>query len=67
MTIWSNHATLHVAPPTKRVVNDPADARLLYRISCKGPVSHTVPRPDADDWVAEHIVPPYRTPADALG
>ena len=62
VTIWSNFATLHVAPPTKTVVNDPADARLMYRISCKGPVSESVPRGDADEWIAANITPPYRTP-----
>lgn len=61
VTIWSNFSTLHVAPPTKRPVNDPADARLLYRISCKGPVSDTLPRPDGDEWIATNITPPYRS------
>ena len=61
VTIWSNFTTLHVAPPTKRPVNDPVDARLLYRISCKGPVSASLPRPDADDWIEANITPPYRT------
>ena len=61
VTIWSNYSTLHVAPPSKRSVNDPADARLLYRISCKGPVSASLPRRDADDWSEANITPPYRT------
>lgn len=61
VTIWSNFSTLHVAPPTKRPVNDPADARLLYRISCKGPISATLPRADHDDWVEANITPPYRS------
>ena len=61
VTIWSNFSTLHVAPPTKRPVSDPADARLLYRISCKGPVSERVPRTDPDAWVDTNITPPYRT------
>lgn len=62
VTIWSNYATLHVAPPTKKFVNDPSDARLLYRISCKGPVSSTLPRPDTDQWIQANITPPYRSP-----
>ena len=61
VTIWSNFATLHVAPPTKKFVNDPADARLLYRISCKGPVSPELPRPDSDEWIEANITPPYRS------
>jgi alpha-ketoglutarate-dependent taurine dioxygenase len=61
VTIWSNYATLHVAPPTKKFVNDPADARLMYRVSCKGPVSHELPRTDTDDWIAANITPAYRT------
>lgn len=61
VTIWSNFSTLHVAPPTKRPVNDPADARLLYRISCKGPISESLPRADADDWIDANINPPYRS------
>ncbi len=61
VTIWSNFSTLHVAPPVKRSINDPADARLMYRISCKGEPSHVLPRPDTDDWIEEHISPPYRT------
>jgi len=62
VTMWSNYATLHVAPPTKKFVNDPADARLMYRISCKGPVSPTLPRADTDEWIQVNITPPYRSP-----
>lgn len=65
VTIWSNYATLHVAPPTKKFVNDPADARLLYRISCKGPVSPDLPRPDTDEWLEANISPPYRSAVGA--
>ena len=61
VTIWSNFSTLHVAPPTKKFVNDPADARLMYRVSCKGPVATELPRPDTDEWIAANITPPYRT------
>ena len=62
VTIWSNYATLHVAPPTKKFVDDPADARLLYRISCKGPVSTELPRADTDEWLTANVTPPYRSP-----
>ena len=63
VTIWDNFATLHVAPPMKSPVNDPADARLMYRISCKGPASVTLPRSDSDEWIAQNIHPPYRSPS----
>ncbi len=61
VTIWSNFATLHTAPPTLTTVNDPADARLLYRISCKGEPWSRLPRGDADAWINEHIEPPFRS------
>ncbi len=61
VTIWSNFATLHTAPPSKRIVNDVEDARLLYRISCKGEPSFCLPRTDADEWIDENIVPPFRS------
>ncbi|MBT5757253.1 MAG: hypothetical protein HOI41_20040 [Acidimicrobiaceae bacterium] len=63
VTIWSNFSTLHVAPPNKKIINDPADARLMYRISCKGEPSYELPRPDTDAWIANNIVPPYRSPS----
>lgn len=63
VTVWSNFSTLHVAPPVKKSINDPADARLMYRMSCKGNPSDTLPRGDSDEWIADNIVPPYRSPA----
>lgn len=66
VTIWSNFSTLHVAPPNKKVINDPADARLMYRISCKGDPSYELPRPDTDEWINTNIVPPYRTPLSSV-
>lgn len=62
VTIWSNFSTLHVAPPVKRSINDPADARLMYRMSCKGEPSYDLPRNDSQPWIDENIVPPYRSP-----
>ena len=62
VTIWNNFATLHTAPPSKPIVNHPDDARLLYRISCKGDPSYELPRSDTDKWIAANISPPYRTP-----
>jgi alpha-ketoglutarate-dependent taurine dioxygenase len=62
VTIWSNFATLHNAPPAKAVVNRPEDARLMYRISCKGEPRYVLPRNDPDDWLEENIRPAYRSP-----
>ncbi len=67
VTLWSNFATLHDAPPFKRLINSPSDARLMFRISCKGQPSAALPREDSDEWIAANIVPPYRTPAPTVG
>lgn len=61
ITIWNNFSTLHTAPPSKRAVNDPEDARLMYRISCKGEPSYRLPRQDSDEWINENIKPPFRS------
>jgi taurine dioxygenase len=61
VTIWDNFATLHVAPPFKRIINTPDDARLMYRMSCKGEPSYVLPRSDPDEWLSQHVTPPYRT------
>ncbi len=66
VTLWSNFATLHNAPPAKSIINTPEDARLMYRISCKGEPSYSLPRTDPDDWVENNIVPPYRSPEEYL-
>lgn len=62
VTLWCNFTTLHNAPPFKRIINHPDDARLMYRISCKGEPAYSLPREDTDDWIESNIVPPYRTP-----
>lgn len=67
VTVWSNFATMHTAPPAKRVVDAPDDARLMYRISCKGEPSHELPRSDSDQWIESNIVPPYRSPISSTG
>lgn len=64
VTIWSNFATVHNAPPAKSTVNRPEDARLMYRISCKGEPSYRLPRQDTNAWIEANILPPYRSPAD---
>lgn len=66
VTIWSNFATLHNAPPAKSIISDPRDARLMYRISCKGEPSFTLPRTDSEPWLKANIRPPYRTPSNFL-
>ena len=64
VTIWSNFATVHNAPPAKSVINTPEDARLMYRFSCKGEPSFNLPREDSDEWINDNILPPYRSPAE---
>jgi len=66
VTMWSNFSTLHNAPPAKSVINTPQDARLMYRISCKGEPSYALPRADDQAWIEANIVPPYRTPQENL-
>lgn len=66
VTLWSNFATVHNAPPAKSTINSADDARLMYRISCKGEPSYQLPRPDTDAWLADNILPPYRTPDELL-
>ena len=63
VTIWSNLATLHNAPPAKSVINSVEDARLMYRISCKGEPSYTLPRKDSEVWIESNITPPYQSPS----
>lgn len=64
ITIWSNFSTLHNAPPAKRTIKDPQDARLMYRISCKGEPSYSLPRRDTDSWIETNILAPYRSPEE---
>jgi len=62
VTLWSNFSTVHNAPPAKAIINDPNDARLMYRISCKGEPCYSLPRTDSDEWIDRNISPPYRSP-----
>ena len=61
VTIWDNTMTLHNSPPMKVNVDDVDDARLLYRLSCKGEPALTLPRTDPADWLAAHIPGGYQT------
>ena len=42
------------------------DARLFYRISCKGPAALILPRQDDPAWIEENVVPPYTSPPSVL-
>ena len=66
VTIWDNYMTLHNSPPIKSNINSIDDARLLYRLSCKGESALTLPREDAPEWLAAHIAGAYTTPADII-
>ena len=43
---------------------DDPSARFMYRASVKGEPSLTLPRPDTDAWIDEHIAGGYRTPRE---
>ena len=62
VTIWDNYMTLHNSPPMKVGIRSPEDARLMYRLSCKGEPSLTLPRSDQAAWLAAHISTGYTTP-----
>ena len=62
VTIWDLFMTIHVAPPIKENIQSIDDARLFYRISCKGEPALTLPRSDPLDWIDEHIFLGYTTP-----
>ena len=64
VTIWSNFSTLHNAPPVKSVINSPKDARLMYRISCKGEPCQQLPREDSQDWLEKNVSPIYQSKLD---
>lgn len=66
VTIWNNYMTLHNSPPIKTSVSSVDDARLLYRLSCKGEPALALPRHDDRQWLAEHVNGAYSTPADII-
>ena len=66
VTLWDNYMTLHNAPPMKFNINTIDDARLLYRLSCKGEPSLTLPRQDPVEWLAAHVAGSYSTPQEIL-
>jgi len=62
VTIWDNYMTLHNSPPMKSGVSSVEDARLLYRLSCKGDPAIELPRRDSDAWLGANIPGSYRSP-----
>ena len=66
LTIWDLFMTIHVAPPTLENIQSLEDARLFYRISCKGEPSLTLPRHDSPEWINEHIFLGYTTPQEVI-
>jgi len=66
VTIWDNYMTLHNSTPVKSNIRSIDDARLLYRLSCKGAPALSLPRQDATEWLDEHINGSYVTPKEIL-
>jgi hypothetical protein len=67
VTIWNNYMSLHTSPPIKIGINKVEDARLLYRLSCKGAPSLILPRDDDPSWIEAHITGGYRSPDSIAG
>ena len=66
VTIWDNFMSLHNSPPIKSNISSIDDARLLYRLSCKGEPALSLPRRDEPDWLAAHVAGGYSTPQEIL-
>lgn len=66
VTIWDNYMTLHNSPPIKSNISSIDDARLLYRLSCKGEPALLLPRQDDKEWLETHIPGGYSTPQEIL-
>ena len=66
VTIWDNYMTLHNSPPIKSNISSIDDARLLYRLSCKGKPALSLPRRDETEWLAAHIAGSYSTPQEII-
>ena len=59
VTLWHNYMTLHNSPPCMSNIESIDDARLMYRLSCKGEPMLHLPRMDDPDWLEEHIAGGY--------
>jgi alpha-ketoglutarate-dependent taurine dioxygenase len=66
VTLWHDFMTLHIAPPLKENIQSLDDARLFYRISCKGEPALTLPRRDPSEWLRANITLGYETPAEII-
>ena len=66
VTLWDNYMTLHNSPPVKSNIDVIDDARLLYRLSCKGEPTLSLPRKDAPEWLAAHVNGSYVTPREII-
>ena len=66
VTLWDLFMTLHVQPPTKENVESLDDVRLIYRMSCKGEPSLTLPRQDSPEWLDENIYLAYKTSREII-
>ena len=66
VTLWHNYMTLHNSPPSMRNISSIDDARLMYRLSCKGEPSVSLPRKDDPSWLDEHISGGYETDPAAI-
>ena len=66
VTLWDNYMTLHNSTPSTACVDDVTDARLMYRLSCKGEPALSLPRKDEEGWLRKHIAFGYTTPAEIL-
>ena len=67
VTIWNDLMSIHCSPPIRTGIARLEDARLLYRLSCKGAPSLTMPRHDDPAWIAGNITGGYRSPAAITG
>ncbi len=66
VTLWDNYMTLHNSPPVKSNIRALVDARLLYRLSCKGEPALTLPRQDEPEWLEAHITGGCTTPREII-
>ena len=66
VTLWDNYMTLHNSPPIMSNITSIDDARLLYRLSCKGEPALTLPRSDPPEWLDASITGSYMTPQEIL-
>jgi len=52
---------MHAIPPMKRGITAEEDARLMYRLSCKGEPCLSLPQRDGQAWLDQHIYGGYST------